>query len=82
MSYWNITFILKGPAAVVRVPNKSNPVEAVDLKSVLLCLAEHLPCSDSLGIETIGVEVESVEVAEGQVAVRVFGREHFEWVPD
>jgi hypothetical protein len=55
---FNIFFTLRGPAGQIEVPNTFNPVEAPNLKAVLLSLYDNkLP---SGLVETVGLRIEPV----------------------
>jgi hypothetical protein len=58
---FNITFLIRGPAATLEASNRSNPVECANLASLLALLAQNLPNNPSLGLETIGINVEPAE---------------------
>jgi hypothetical protein len=58
MKTYSIEYLLKGAAGTMWVPNKENPVQAKDLRSVLKTLGEDLP-QDGL-VEFVGVRVETV----------------------
>jgi hypothetical protein len=62
---FNIFFTIRGHVSTAKdVPNKPNPIECVNLAGVLKQLSENLPTNQSLGIETIGVRVEAVDVPD------------------
>jgi len=60
---WNIFFTIKGPAGIVEVPNKNNPVECTNLASLMAILAQNLP-GGNMGLETVGVLIELTEAGE------------------
>lgn len=57
---YNITFLVRGPAGIVNAPNSTNPVEAENLKSLLVKLAEKLPDIPALEVTVIGLEIKPV----------------------
>lgn len=56
---FNIYFLLRGPAGMIEAPNKYNPVEADDLKDVLIRLSQEV--LDSGIVEILGARVEKHE---------------------
>ncbi len=61
---WNIFFTLEGPGGVIEFPNNQNPVECVNLASLLARICSNLP-GGSMGVETIGIRVELADATEG-----------------
>ncbi len=56
---FKLFFTIKGAGGIVEVPNKPNPVEAVDIADVLRQLAGKTQFQ--FGLELIGVRVEKFE---------------------
>lgn len=70
MKTFNIVYTIKGPAGVVRVPNKPNPVEAESLAAVLSTLKDsplltpNYERKSTFLVEIIGVSIEEVEIVK------------------
>jgi hypothetical protein len=62
---FDVYFTLRGPAGIAEVPCSGNPVECVNLASLLAQLAQDLPYNPTLGLETVGVRVVPHEAAAG-----------------
>lgn len=57
---FNIYFTFTGPSGrIIEAPNNTNPVECVDLRTLLEKLSESLPCP--FGVTPIGLRVELAE---------------------
>jgi hypothetical protein len=57
---FNLFFTFKGPGGIVEVPNKPNPIEAINLADVLLQLAGSIS-KLGFGLEVVGVRIEKFE---------------------
>jgi len=63
---WNIFFDLRGPNGTVRgVPNTTNPVECVNMASLLRKMMDSLP-TKVLGqdLEVVGLVIKKCEVSD------------------
>lgn len=58
---FRINWVVRGPIGTIVAPNVCNPVPAQDLANLLRLLSENVPGNKSLGIETIGVQIDPVE---------------------
>lgn len=56
---FNLFLTVKGAGGIIEVPNKPNPIEAINLSDVLRQLAEKTELQ--LGLEMIGVRIEKLE---------------------
>lgn len=75
---FNISFILKGAGGTVLAPNATNPIEAKNIGEVLTRLAPHVPNSEQLGIECVGIEIKQIEEPKEYVLERGQLKEFYE----
>ncbi len=59
--WFDLFFLLRGPARTVAAPNRSNPVQADSLAALLTRLAQNLPDNHHLGLECVGLEIKPAE---------------------
>ena len=54
---YDVFFTIRGPGGESEVPNNSNPVEAKDMKDLLLCLVGNVLPGEGAGLETTGIRI-------------------------